>query len=135
MVSAILLFETGQNTSRVTYMYALFVEGEAALTIMVTCLYNIMQYQKHLFNDNWLYFPYYCSEQRLWVLFSNHNQYFWARMRKIMYTNVNSTFLYIKWGFLGCSLCGFVNVRFWKEQEYSRMCTIKPEERYVRFGG
>ena len=48
-----------------------------------------------------IFFSYFCSKHRLWVLVSTHNLGFWAEIRKIIYTPVNPSFCYIKMGFKG----------------------------------
>ena len=54
------------------------------------------------------YFSYFCSKHRLWVLTSTHNLFF-SKIRKIMYTPVNSSFtIYIKWGLRGSKLYRYV---------------------------
>lgn len=75
------------------------------------------------FHGSYSFFPYFGSKHtsRLWVfiktycfnkvvLMNTHKLCFWAKWRKIIYTPINITILYLKWDFHRCSLHGFVNV-------------------------
>ena len=93
--------------------------------ITKTCLFKYTENfttKKWKFSDKKiLYFTYFWSKHRLWVLVrtvskavltSTHNLCFWAEIRKIMYTPVNPSFTIQKWGLRRSKLYRHVFVMF-----------------------
>ena len=101
-------------------------DGRAALPIHITITY-LFKYTENFTTKNWIFsdkkylifFSYFCSKQRLWVLvrtprWGGSNEYpqsmFLSRNKKINVYPLNPSFTILKWGLRGSKLYRYVFV-------------------------